>query len=95
MARERQIDLTLYFEENEGTVTLAVTLWEAHKAVMRDNIQNVISRKKKRELTDMEELEDRILWLEDSLSTPRDQSSLHRLAILKTEYQDLTTVKVQ
>ena len=63
--------------------------------MIRDKIQNVVSRKWKRKQAVVIEVEKRILSLETSPNATTDQKTLRQLAILQTEYHDIASATVK
>ena len=58
---------------------------------MRDRIKNLVSRKKKKELAEVSELENHILQLEALAATTSDSLTYRQLVTLKAEYNDLAS----
>ncbi|CAH2219285.1 Hypothetical predicted protein, partial [Pelobates cultripes] len=77
--------LTNYFNENNTGDISQVTLWEAHKTVLRGHFIRIASRKKKEAQQRLNELTNRIAQLE----------TLHKRTQLETQYRSLLEARNQ
>uniref|UniRef100_A0A3B5R0Z3 Reverse transcriptase domain-containing protein n=1 Tax=Xiphophorus maculatus TaxID=8083 RepID=A0A3B5R0Z3_XIPMA len=82
-----------YFEMNKDETTASIR-WEAFKAYIRGEIISYSSNKNKQYNQELKLLERQIKSSEAEVYQSNDQTKLHKLNVLRTRYDKLTTEKV-